>query len=281
MARQPWPIHMLATGPWACIKGFQKNLKPVYAHLRSHGIEISGYIDDSISVCDDYAGHELHMDYAVKFFDQLGFTVNTKTSVLPPLHSCTIEHLGSILDSQKMTVTFTDSKKQGIHDLAVKIMSKSSFPISDMAQFLGKLVARKWGGGGGGGGGLSYDGKFTANAQWTHEEALQHINYRELQGIFFVMTSFCNDKKNTHVRFRCDNTTAAACIYRMASTKPKLVALTRQIWMWAIARDITISAELLFGQLNKVADEQSRLKENLDAEWMMKPLIFRQLCNQL
>ena len=107
---------------------FTKILKPVYSHQRSHDIEISGYIDDSISVCDDYAEHELQMDHAVKLFDQLGFTVTPK-------------NLGFVLDSQKMTVTLTDSKEQCIHDLAVKIMSKPSFPISDLAQFLGKLAA--------------------------------------------------------------------------------------------------------------------------------------------
>ena len=121
--------------------GYSQKFWNLYVHLRNHGIEISGYIVDSISLCDDYAEHALQMDYAVQFFDQLGFTVNINESVLPPFNSHTIEHLGFVLDSQKMTVTLTDSKKQCIHDLAVKIISTSSLPISDLAQFLGKLVA--------------------------------------------------------------------------------------------------------------------------------------------
>ena len=63
----------------------------------------------------------------------------------------------------------------------------------------------------------------------------------------------------------------------MASTKKQLRSLTCQIWLWVIDRNITISAEFLPGRLNKVADEQSRLKENLDAERMLKQNIFQQL----
>ena len=64
---------------------FTKILKPAFAHLRGRGIEISGYIDDSISVCDDHEEHELQIGYAVQFFDQLGFTINIKNLSCHPI----------------------------------------------------------------------------------------------------------------------------------------------------------------------------------------------------
>ena len=94
-----------------------------------------------------------------------------------------------------------------------------------------------------------------------------------------MLQTFCNELQETHIRMKCDNTTAVACINRMASTKPTLMALTREIWLWAIQRNITLSVEFLPGRLNTIADEQSRLVENLDAEWMIQPSIFNQICN--
>ena len=51
------------------------------------------------------------MVYATQLLDQLGFTINLAKSVLPPSHSCIIEHLGFILNSTDMAVTLTDHKK--------------------------------------------------------------------------------------------------------------------------------------------------------------------------
>ena len=323
---------------------FTKILKPVFSHLRARGIEITGYIDDSLSVCDDSAEHARQINYVVELFDKLGFTINVDKSVLPPALSCQIEHLGFLFDSTAMTVTLTDQKKQCIHNLACQILSKERVTIADLAQFIGKLVASEpgfthaplhykeieifknmqvslhkgnykavvslsgpikmqikwwqdnvfhlcrnvfvpspehviesdasntgWGG--------IYNNGCTANGQWSHEEIQFHINYRELKGAQFMLQTFCDELKDTHIRLKCDNTTAVACINRMASTKPVLMSLTREIWLWAIQRNITLSAEFLPGRLNTIADEQSRLVENLDAEWMLQPSIFNQICS--
>ena len=94
-----------------------------------------------------------------------------------------------------------------------------------------------------------------------------------------MLQTYCEDLHDTHIRLKCDNTTAVACINRMASTKPMLMALTREIWLWALQRNINLSAEFLPGRLNTIADEQSRVVENLDAEWMVYPSIYKQVCS--
>ena len=116
---------------------FTKILKPVFAHFGVRGIEITGYIDDSLSVCDDFAEHARHIEYVAEMFGKLGFTINIDKSVLPPALSHQIEHLGFYFDSIKMTVTLTGRKKPCIHDLALKILAKNSVVITDLAQFIG------------------------------------------------------------------------------------------------------------------------------------------------
>ena len=61
-----------------------KLLKPVVAYLRGHGLEISAYIDDSITIHDPQSNFTEQMLYAVRMFDKLEFTINVAKSVLPP-----------------------------------------------------------------------------------------------------------------------------------------------------------------------------------------------------
>ena len=322
---------------------FTKILKPAFAHLRSRGLEIAGYIDDSMCVSDDAEDFASLMMYAVKLFDNLGFTINVAKSVLPPMLVQNIEHLGFIFNSADMTVQLTDKKKDCIQHLAKQLLKNSNHTIRELATFTGKLVAAEpgfaeapiyykeiesyknmllaknrgnydavfeitvnirkqiewwqnhvhhtkrhmitpdpehviesdasntgWGG--------VINGQKTARGQWSEQELNDHINIRELQAAFFMLKTFCKDKNDTHIRLKLDNTTSVACINRMASTKPHLMSLTREIWLWAAERNIHLSAEYLPGKYNVDADAQSRVTENLDTEWMLKSNIFRDLC---
>ena len=111
---------------------------------------------------------------------------------------------------------------------------------------------------------------------WAHKE-LDHINVLELKAILMGLKSLCRDCKETHIRLRSDNTTAAACIDRGGSTKPNLNVIIEQIFNWAESRGITLSAGHIKGVLNAEADKESCVK-NLDTEWMLKPKFFRSLC---
>ena len=74
----------MAQGLGPASRIFTKLMKPVLSHLRSQSIEISVYIDDSITMDDDDSvTHEDDVDYAIQKFDSLGYTINASKSVIP------------------------------------------------------------------------------------------------------------------------------------------------------------------------------------------------------
>ena len=66
----------LAQGLGPASRVFTKLLKPILAHLRGHGIEISIYIDDGILFDDDSSEtFENDIEYAGLNFDSLGYYI--------------------------------------------------------------------------------------------------------------------------------------------------------------------------------------------------------------
>ena len=116
------------------------------------------------------------------------------------------------------------------------------------------------------------DSAATARGHWSQDEMSMHINVKELKAALFMLQALCHDKHNTHIKLKLDNTTVVACIYKMASTKPTLMQVTKQILEWALLRNINLSAEHLIGVLNNVADFQSRKLDNVDTEWIIDPV---------
>ena len=126
-------------------------------------------------------------------------------------------------------------------------------------------------------GGVGCDG-FRANGHWSVIEQDYHINVTELLGIYYMLLSLYKDKHDCHIQILSDNTTAVACLNKMASTKQLLMKYTRKIWLWAIQRSIILSAKYLPGIDNEIADYESRKVEKLDSEWMLRKDIFNDLC---
>ena len=338
----------MAQGLGPASRVFTKLMKPVLSHLRSRGIEISVYIDDSITIDDfDSVTHEVDVDYAILKFDSLGYTINVIKSVIPSLgiRHKEIKHLGFIFNSILMTVRLTEKKQEKIASMAAELLTSSQITILDLASFVGKLVAVEpgfpyapvhykqieifkneqlrlskgnmhatvhlpeelkstvlwwknnifhvcrhvivpkpshyiesdssgyaWGG--------CLDGLSKARGSWSSEEMAQHINLKELTAAYFMLKTYCKDMRQTHIRLKIDNTTAVSCVQRRASVKPKLMNVTRQIFLWALERDLIISAEYLPGRLNQVADAESRCVDNTDSEWMLESDVFRKLCTR-
>ena len=137
-----WQLTCLIQGLGPASRLFTKLMKPVMAHLREKGLDISGYIDDSLCIGHDASEFPDLMIYAVKFFDKLDYTVHMGKSVLP--HVCItkeIEYLGFKFNSSNMTVTLTDKKKDCIQHLARKLLAATKPVLRQLAQFLGKLTA--------------------------------------------------------------------------------------------------------------------------------------------
>ena len=86
----------------------------------------------------------------------------------------------------------------------------------------------------------------------------------------------CKDSSHTGISIRSDNATAIACLNRGGSTKFGLNSIVEEIFDWALARGITLSAQFLEGLDNVEADRESRVK-NVDTEWMLKPRIFKRI----
>ena len=314
---------------------FTKILKPVTAHLRSIGLEISPYIDDIIAMHDDDDQYMPIATYAARLFDKLGYTINLAKSVLPPDRMTVIEHLGFIFNSTEMTVQLTEKKQNRIAILAENLLTAKKSSLQQLAQFIGKLVAAEPGfthaplyykeieiyknqmlsqhygdhsatialteharktiawwrdnvknavrhiiipgpehviasdASNSGWGGI-VDNESKARGQWSSDEMKSHINERELKAAYFMLQSLCGNLSDTHIRLQLDNTTAVACINRMASTKPRHQTTIRKI---------TLSAEYLPGCQNTTADAESRAIVNNDAEWMLIKPVFRQICN--
>ncbi len=55
--------------------------------------------------------------------------------------------------------------------------------------------------------------------------------------------------------------------------KSRLMALTREIYAWALPRQIHLSAAYIPGKQNVLADKESRTHV-LDKEWKLKPKWF-------
>ena len=83
----------------------------------------------------------------------------------------------------------------------------------------------------------------------------------------------------THIHLQMDNTTAVHYVNKTGGTISfDLCMLALAMWEWAEARNIHLSAVYLPGQLNLITGTLSCLID-LDSEWMLNPLIFRQVCS--
>ena len=115
-----------------------------------------------------------------------------------------------------------------------------------------------------------------AGGQWALAE-LAHINELELKAAFLGVKAFFKNSTDLHIKIRSDNTTTVACINKAGSTKRALMSLTYEFLTWANERNIVVSANHIPGVENVDADRESR-KTNNDAEWMLDPNIFANLC---
>ena len=79
----------------------------------------------------------------------------------------------------------------------------------------------------------------TAGGRWSKEESILHINVLELQAALFALQSLYNNDTDVHIQMQLDNTTAVAYINSMGGSKsPPCNRIAKQIWLWAIERNI-------------------------------------------
>ena len=115
----------------------------------------------------------------------------------------------------------------------------------------------------------------SVGGQWTEAEACHHNNYLELRATFLALQSFCKNASKVHVRLRSDNTTTVTYLNSMGGMQSlQCDRLTnKEIWLWYMQREISISASHMPWKSNILADKASG-KFHCNTAWMPRPDLF-------
>jgi len=117
----------------------------------------------------------------------------------------------------------------------------------------------------------------TTGGRWNEHETSEHINALELQAGFFGLKSLLDSVRHKHIRLELDNATAVCYINAMGgSVSPKCNYVAKNIWKWAMERDIWLSACHIPGTQNVAADQASRVF-NDRTEWMLDGRVFKEI----
>lgn len=115
---------------------------------------------------------------------------------------------------------------------------------------------------------------------WTPQEREMHINCREMLAASLAVKCFAKDKTSLHILLKMDSMSALSYINKRGGTiSPELTYLAKQLWLWCMERDISLSADHLPGIWNAVADEESRTMRDR-TDWKLNPHTFNRI-NQI
>ena len=79
------------------------------------------------------------------------------------------------------------------------------------------------------------------------------------------------------VLLRMDNMSAVTYVNKLGGTvSQSLTAITKDLWLWCLQRDITLIAEHLPGVQNTIADKESRVMKDR-TDWMLNPEVFHRI----
>ena len=112
---------------------------------------------------------------------------------------------------------------------------------------------------------------------WSQAERMLHINCLELTAATLAVQAFAKDRSGVSILLQLDNQTAVAYINHLGGTVSlQLVQLAKTLWLWALQRDIILSAQHIPGVTNQVADEESRTTmDRLD--WKLSLEVFQRI----
>ena len=121
--------------------------------------------------------------------------------------------------------------------------------------------------------GASAHGSWTGGP-WSRERTL-HINCLELLAATLAVKTFLKGQINKRVLLLLDNQTAVAYVNNLGGTiSTQATRLARELWMWCLERDISLTKQHLPGKENVIADTESRVMRDR-SDWMLNPSIFR------
>jgi hypothetical protein len=314
--------------------------KPVFSYLRKQGFHNTVYIDDSLLIGYSLSDCQRNVKATVDAVRHAGFIIHPEKSVFNPTQD--IQYLGFMICSTDMKVRLTKDKASEIKQRCLKLLSKQTPTIQEVAEVVGKMVAAlpgvkngdmhyrlldidkiaalkiakgnfdarmnistgaksdlKWwiknveisqkpiscgnpdiilqsdASNSGWGGNVLHNQRLTGG-HWSWHENDLHINVKELLAAKFVLQSYCKSVTNVHVQIQVDNTTTAAYINKQGGKKASCNRVAREMWTWAIDRNIHLSTSYILCALNVSADTASRvLHDNM--EWQLDRAVFRSL----
>ena len=115
---------------------------------------------------------------------------------------------------------------------------------------------------------------------FSESESDLHINILELMAILFSLGALCDKFSFVHIRIMSDNSTAVCGINKRGSCKDKLHKVIKQIWFWALERNIWLSAVHIPGSENVDADFESRNCSS-SYEWCLDHSVFSLIMKRL
>jgi hypothetical protein len=98
--------------------------------------------------------------------------------------------------------------------------------------------------------------------------------------IDYSLKAYCGSLRHKHIRIMSDNTTAIAGINKQGSThSSECQSIAKEIWLWALARGLWLSAAHIPGIENVEADHASRVFQD-ELEWSLCSREFNCIVNQ-
>ena len=117
---------------------FCKILKPVLVFLRKQLLLSSLYIDDFYLQGNSYEECAKNVNITLQTLKNLGFEISGKSMLKPQTE---LQHLGFVLNSEHMTVSLSENKREQIVDLITSSLISDSLTIRDIAIIVGTLIA--------------------------------------------------------------------------------------------------------------------------------------------
>ena len=112
---------------------------------------------------------------------------------------------------------------------------------------------------------------------WNESKTEQHINYLELKAVYFGLKALCEKCKHKHARIMTDNTAAVHNINNIGTIKSQICKdLVKDVWNWAIKREIWLLAAHIPGSQNIIADTEF-IRKVSSAEWVLNREKYLQL----
>jgi len=104
-----------------------------------------------------------------------------------------------------------------------------------------------------------------------------YINCLELLATTLATKTFMKGQQDKHVLLYLDSTTAVAYITHLGGTvSAQATSLAKDLWIWCLEKNITLTAQHLPGRENSVANSESRVMKDR-SDWRLNPAVFRKI----